>query len=144
MERVVVELLGRRDLDDPAEVHDRDPVGDVADDGQVVRDEEVGKVEVLLEALEQVDDLRLDRDVEGETGSSQTMKSRFSARERARPMRWRWPPRLVRIADGRIRRQADDLEELAHARPPPCRSSPCTRSGSLTMRPTEWRGLSDA
>ena len=27
-----------------------------------------------------------------ETGSSQTMKSGFSASARARPMRWRWPP----------------------------------------------------
>jgi hypothetical protein len=35
----------RRDLDDHAEVHDRDPIGDVANDGQVVRDEEVREVE---------------------------------------------------------------------------------------------------
>ena len=37
----------------------------MADDGKVVRDEEVGEVEVLLERLEQVDDLRLDGDVQG-------------------------------------------------------------------------------
>jgi hypothetical protein len=50
------------------EVHDRDPVGDMADDGEVVRDEEVGEPEVVLEAREQVDDLRLDRHVERRDG----------------------------------------------------------------------------
>jgi hypothetical protein len=37
----------------------------VADDGEVVRDEEIREVEVALEPFEQVDDLSLDRDVEG-------------------------------------------------------------------------------
>jgi len=36
----------------------------VPHDGQIVGDEEVGEVELALKALEQVDDLRLDRDVE--------------------------------------------------------------------------------
>ena len=39
---------GGRDLDDPAEVHDGDPVGDVTDDREVVGDEEVGEVELVL------------------------------------------------------------------------------------------------
>ena len=34
------------------------------DDAEVVRDEDVGEVELVLEVLEQVDDLGLDRDVE--------------------------------------------------------------------------------
>src|SRR5438874_1775273 len=63
VERLVVERLSRGDLDHRPEVHDGDPVGDVADDGQVVRDEEVGQVELLLEPLEEVDDLGLDGDV---------------------------------------------------------------------------------
>ena len=37
----------------------------MADDGQVVGDEEVGQTELALESLEQVDDLGLDGDVEG-------------------------------------------------------------------------------
>ena len=65
MERVLVERGGRRDLDDLAEVHHGHAVGDVADDREVVGDEQVGQPEVVLEALEQVDDLRLDRHVEG-------------------------------------------------------------------------------
>jgi len=36
----------------------------VADDVQVVRDEDVGEAEVALQVLEQVQDLRLNRDVE--------------------------------------------------------------------------------
>ena len=60
----LVERLGLGQLDDAAEVHDRDAVGDLADDREVVRDEDVGQVELALQALEQVEDLRLDRDVE--------------------------------------------------------------------------------
>ena len=65
MERLAVELARRRQLHDPPEVHHGDPVADVADHRQVVGDEQVGEIEPVLELLEQVDDLRLDRDVEG-------------------------------------------------------------------------------
>ena len=46
MQRPRVQLLGRRDLDDLAEVHHRDSVGDVADHGEVVGDEQVGEPEL--------------------------------------------------------------------------------------------------
>ena len=46
------------------EVHHGDAVRDVLHDRQVVRDEQVGEVELLLQVLEQVEDLGLDRDVE--------------------------------------------------------------------------------
>ncbi len=61
---MLVQRLGGRELDDLAEVHDRDPVRDLADDREVVGDEDVGQVEVVLEVLQQVEDLRLNRDVE--------------------------------------------------------------------------------
>ena len=64
MERLRVELARAGELHDPAEVHHRDPVADVAHDRQVVGDEQVGQPESVLEPLEQVDDLGLDRDVE--------------------------------------------------------------------------------
>ena len=51
-------------LDDAAEIHDRDPVADVLDHRQIVRDEQVGQLELVLQIHQQVDDLRLDRDVE--------------------------------------------------------------------------------
>ena len=40
MQRVVEELVERALLDDPARVHDDDPVGDVGDDAEVVGDED--------------------------------------------------------------------------------------------------------
>ncbi len=136
-----------RDLDDLAEVHDRDPVRDVADDREVVRDEEVRQLEVGLEGLEQVDDLGLDRDVERRDRLVADDEVRVE-RERARePDALALAAReLVRVARRRIRGKPDDLEQLTHA---PRRSSffpemPWTRSGSPTMRPTLCRGFSDA
>ncbi|MNL77240.1 hypothetical protein D3C87_2033740 [compost metagenome] len=47
-------------LDDAAEIHDGDPVNQVADDAQVMRDEHVGEVELLPKRPQQGDNLRLD------------------------------------------------------------------------------------
>src|SRR5205085_4750532 len=62
--RLEVQLVARRDLHQLAQVHHRDPVGDVPDDAEVVRDEYVGQAQLVLKLVEQVDHLRLDRDVE--------------------------------------------------------------------------------
>ena len=62
--RRAVQVLDLGHLDDLAEVHHRDAVADVLHDREVVGDEEVGQAELALEVLEQVDDLRLDGDVE--------------------------------------------------------------------------------
>jgi hypothetical protein len=59
-----VELVRGRQLDDLAEVHDRDAVAHVPHDGEVVRDEDDGQAEVALELAQEVQDLRLDRHVE--------------------------------------------------------------------------------
>ena len=77
MDRVVEDLVGLRQLDHVAEVHDADAVGDVLDDGQVVRDEHVGQVLVLLEVEQS----------SAETASSQTTNFGFVASARAMPMR---------------------------------------------------------
>ncbi len=63
-----VERLPVGDLDDLAEVHHGDPFGEVPYDGEVVRDEDEGDAELPLEVLQQVDDLRLDGDVQGGDG----------------------------------------------------------------------------
>ena len=52
------------DFDDLAEIHHGDAVTDVLDDGDVVRDEQIGEAELLLQIAQEVDDLRLHRDVE--------------------------------------------------------------------------------
>ena len=59
-----IEVLLRRDLDDLAEIHHGDAVAQVPDHRKIVRDEDVGEAEAVAQRLEQVDDLRLDRDVE--------------------------------------------------------------------------------
>ena len=64
----LVDVLPRPDLDDLAEIHDRDAIGDVANEREIVRDEEVCKSEVALQRLEQVHDLGTDGDVERRDG----------------------------------------------------------------------------
>ncbi len=59
MNRFLVELISARVFDDLAEVHDRDPVGHVPHDTEVMSHEEVGQTELVLHFLEQIDDLRL-------------------------------------------------------------------------------------
>ena len=53
-----------RDFDELAEVHDGDALADVTHHREVMRDEEVREAELFLQARKQVDDLRLDRDIE--------------------------------------------------------------------------------
>ena len=59
---------------------------------EVVGDEQVGEPEVVLQVVEQVDDLRLDRDVQRGDRLVGTISFGCSASARAMPMRWRWPP----------------------------------------------------
>ena len=61
---MLVHVVRFAELDDLAEVHDRDVVADVAHHGKVVRDEDVREPELVLQVLEQVDDAGLDRHVE--------------------------------------------------------------------------------
>src|SRR6202521_280793 len=62
------QFFGRRGLHDTADVHYRDPVADVLDDAQVVSDEEIGKPKSFLKLEEEVQDLCLDRHVQGGDG----------------------------------------------------------------------------
>ena len=62
--RAVVQLVSVSHLDHPAEIHHCDAIRDVAHHREVVGDEQVGEAELLLQVVEQVEDLRLDRHVE--------------------------------------------------------------------------------
>ena len=77
MAGIGVDLVRTSDFDDPAQIHDRDPVGNVLHHRKVVRDEEVGQAEVALQVQKQVDHLALDRDVQG--------GNRFVADDEPRP-----------------------------------------------------------
>ena len=119
MRRARVDLLARPHFHDLAEVHDRDPVGDVANDREVVRDEEVGEAEVVLEPGEQVDDLGLDRDVERRdrlVEDDQLRVEREGARD-ADPLPLP-AGELVREAVRVLRAEPDRPQELLDATPP--------------------------
>lgn len=62
---VVEDLVDGTDLHDLSGIHDGDPVGHVGDDAQVMGDEDDGHVALLLEPVDQLEDLRLDGDVQG-------------------------------------------------------------------------------
>jgi hypothetical protein len=68
MGRSAVECVARPDLAELAEIHHGDSVADVADDRQVVSDEQHRQRESSLAILDQVEDLRLDRHVERRDG----------------------------------------------------------------------------
>src|SRR5579883_1769484 len=58
------ERAGGRALDDPSRIHHRDLVGAPGDDAEIMRDEDEGHVALTLFARQEVEDLRLDGDVE--------------------------------------------------------------------------------
>src|SRR5947207_11190199 len=64
MPRAGVDLVRAGDLDDLAVLHHHDLVGHVADHRQVVRDEQVAHCVFVLQILQEVQQLGLDRDVE--------------------------------------------------------------------------------
>ena len=64
MQRPLEEICRTGDLHHPAKIEHDDAVRDVAHHRQIVRDEQVGQVQLLLQVDQQVDDLRLDVDVE--------------------------------------------------------------------------------
>ena len=112
----LVDLVLRPDLDDLAEVHHGDAVGDVAHDREIVRDEDVRQPEVALQRLEQVHDLRADRDVERRHRLVEDDQLRIE-RERARdadalPLA---AGELVREAVRVLGRETDGAQQLVDA-----------------------------
>jgi hypothetical protein len=85
-------LSDRAGLNDTAEIHDDDTVADVPDDIEVVRDENVGQVEIPPQIGKQVEDLRFDRFVERRYRFVEDQEARFGANARAMLTRCRWPP----------------------------------------------------
>ena len=139
-----VELVDGGQLDQPAQVHHPDPVADVLDDREVVGDEQVGQAELLLEVVEQVQDLALDRHVERRDGlvaddelgvegerPGDADALALAARE------------LVRVAVDVALVEADLAEQLPDQRRRAwsCRCRPWTSGPSPTISPTVIRGL---
>ncbi len=59
------ELACRGAFDNAPEIHDEHAVGEIANDRKIMRNEEIGKRQLRLHLDQQVEDLRLDRKVEG-------------------------------------------------------------------------------
>ena len=136
--------VGGARLDDLAEVHDRDPVADVAHDGEVVGDEHERQIELGAESIEELDDLGLDADVE--------RRHRFVEHEQVGGDRecsgdadaLALPAgELVRIAVAAPGATARCRAARRHAaeRSCPRSRSPCTSSGSDSSSRTVMRGL---
>ena len=58
-------LVGSAMFHNVAEIHHRHFIADMLDNREIMRNENVGEVEALLEVHQQVEDLRLDRDIKG-------------------------------------------------------------------------------
>ncbi len=63
MQRLIKELIRISILDEVAQVHNTNRVGDVLNNGQVMRDEQIGQTKLLLQVAQEVDDLRLNGNV---------------------------------------------------------------------------------
>jgi hypothetical protein len=57
-------FVGGSEFDDLARIHDCDLIGDFCDEAQVVRDQEDRHAQAIFQIAQEVEDLRLDRDVE--------------------------------------------------------------------------------
>ena len=112
--RCVAELGRRRRLDDLARVHDRDPVGELEQERDVVRDEEDCEAEVLLERLDLLQDLALDDHVERGRRLVHDDQLRLQ-RERHRDDHAlaHAAGELVRVGADALAVDADELEDLA-------------------------------
>ena len=119
----------------------------MADDVQVVRDEDVREVELVLEVLEQVEDLRLHGDVERRDGLVADDQLRVD-RERARDADALAlaAGELVREPVVVLRVEADDVEQLLDAPLDLAARADLVapRAASPMMKPTRLRGFSDA
>ena len=90
--RVPQDLVHGPRLDDAAQVHDRDLMGQVGHHREVVGDEQVGEPAVSCRSLSRLRIWAWTETSRALVGSSQTMTLGSTARARAMQMRWRWPP----------------------------------------------------
>src|SRR5688500_18529641 len=84
MKRERVQIGGACNLDDSTKVHHGHAIRDVLHDGQSMRDEQVSEVELFLKFLKQVNDLRLNGNVESRNrfvGNDQLRIKRESSRD---------------------------------------------------------------
>ena len=120
---------------------------DMAHDAEVMRDEEVGQAELVLQILEQIDDLRLHGDVErrdrlvGDDQLGLHRQCTGDADALALPAGELVRETVVVLGAASRRGRAAPAPGASARRP--C-ARPCSSSGSPTIWPTRLRGLSEA
>ena len=63
MKRLLIQICRARDLDDLAQIHHCDAVGNMLDNREAVRNKEIGQAELRLQILKQIDHLCLNRNI---------------------------------------------------------------------------------
>ena len=140
------DVVGGPDLDDAAEVHHRDPVGDDPRDREVVGHEHHRHVQRAAKVADEVEHRGGQRDVER---AGRLVAQQHRRRHHGGP-RQRHPLALTageltrpRLRD--VRRQADPLEHLGdRVAVVALRDMPFRRSRSAISSPTDSHGVSDA
>src|SRR5579872_63880 len=103
-------------LDEPAKIENADAAHEIAHETEIVRDEDVGEAERAAEVDQELDDLRLDRDVERGSRLVKHQKLRLRG-ERARDRHPLLLPagELVGVTDAEVGRQLDEIDEARDA-----------------------------
>ncbi len=115
-------------LDDLAGAHHRDAVAHLADHREIVADEQQRQAGRVAQILQQVQDLRLDRDIE--------RGGRLVADDQARPRR-RAPAQSRAAGAARPRRRAESAAPLRRGQAPPPRSAAPTSAAASARRGRE-------
>ena len=128
------QLFGRRHLHDLADVHHRDAVADVLDDAEVVSDEQIGESKALLKLEEEVQDLRLDRHVQGGDRFVRNDQTRIQGQGPGDADALTLAAREgMRVTAHVFRPQTDEAQELDD--PVGCRPARCLRRGRAGAPP---------
>ena len=64
MQRVGKNVIRLAVFDQIAQIHNADRIGDMLNNRQIMGDEQIGQVALLLQVFEQIDNLRLNRNVQ--------------------------------------------------------------------------------
>ena len=111
------QIGARGELDDLAEIHDGDAVAEVLDRREVVRDEQAREAELVLQVAQQIEDRRLDRDVECRDRLVGDQHARLEDQRAREPDALSLSARqLVREAVAQLAAQTDRVEHLLDAR----------------------------
>src|SRR6266550_8702727 len=116
VQRRGIKLAGWRGFDDAPEIHDGNALADMLDDRQIVGNKEISEPEFLLQVIQQIDDLGLDRHIQCRHRLIADNQFRLDG-ERARDTDALalTAGELVRITSHVIRLQTDGLEQMHDA-----------------------------